>query len=378
MDVRLAHPRDQYRWFLFRAYPRIDDGGSVDAWLYFLTDIHQRKLFKLDLAEKSRLQADMLNASVDCIKVIKPDGTLSHMNKAGCVALNVAEDSRFGMDWINLLPPHVHAAGRKALAEALGGQTARFQGESRAPGESMRYWDNMLTPLLDANGDVEAVLCVSRDVTQQREAERHIELLLHELNHRSKNVLAVIQALIRQSVPDPDAAFVTALERRIASIVRNQDLLILGQWTGAKVQEVIVSQTAAAGDVGEGRLLLRGDPDLRINPKAAEVLSLVVHELTTNAIKYGAFANRTGIVTVEWSVEGLSDDASFNLQWREAGGPEVAEPTRHGFGTVVIQRNPQLALRGDVTLRYAPEGLVWELKAPADAVLAEQAMAIPL
>ncbi|MDQ8700556.1 PAS domain-containing protein [Hyphomicrobium sp. LHD-15] len=370
-DVRLEHSVDGFRWFLFRARPRLDEGGAVMEWLCVLTDIHQIKLRKLGLVQKSRAQADMLNASVDCIKMIERDGTLSQMNKAGCVALNVSEETGFGMEWLGLLPEEVHSIGKLALAEALAGKSARFPGVSKLPNERPRYWDNMLTPLMNEDREVESILCVSRDVTAQRESEQQIELLVHELNHRSKNMLTVIQELIRQSVPNPDAEFVKVLERRIASIARNQDLLIRGRLTGSKVRDVIVFQTAAVGKLRSTRMQLIGDPELRISPNAAEVLCLAIYELTTNALKYGAFSNESGTVAVEWSVEDASDGARFHLQWTEAGGPKVIAPSRKGFGTVVIESNPAAALRAEVALNFHSEGLVWKLSAPTGSVLAE-------
>lgn len=114
------------------------------------------------------MQTDMLNISVDCIKLIAPNGNLLHMNRAGCRALGVDQDSGFGMPWLPLLPEDVWNEGATALEQARKGAFSRFPGRSVVPGQETQYWDNMLTPILDADGKTTAILCVSREVTRER------------------------------------------------------------------------------------------------------------------------------------------------------------------------------------------------------------------
>ncbi|WP_213765563.1 PAS domain-containing protein [Caballeronia sp. dw_19] len=371
IDLRLTNIEGGERWFLLRAHPQLDEWGQIRFWLYILTDIHERKLYKFNLAQKSKIQTDMLNVSLDCIKVITVDGKLQHMNKAGCIALNVQENSGFGMDWLNLLPEEVHEDGRTAFRYAGEGRPARFPGISRLSGEGVRYWDNMLTPLKNGSGEVDAILCVSRDVTTQKENQRRIELLLRELDHRSKNMLTVVQALIRRTVPDPRADFVKALDQRLCSISRSQDLLIEGQWVGITVQDLVWSQTAIAGGAQEKHMLLNGDPDLRLRPGAAEMIGLAMHELTTNAIKYGALSNDCGTVTITWEVEERPDGRFFRLHWKESGGPEVTTTQRRGFGTTVIGRNPFARHGAKVTHAFDASGVSWEFAVPVAAILSD-------
>ncbi|MFW7269622.1 sensor histidine kinase [Gluconacetobacter sp. Hr-1-5] len=376
-DLRIVHPVDGARWFLLRMRPLPDGPDGAPRWLCSLTDIHARKRRELALLRDSRMQQEMLDVSVDCIKLVRPDGTLARMNRAGCVALNVGEESGFGMDWLHLLPRESHPAGRQALLKAKQGENARFLGVSQLPGQDPRYWDNMLTPLKNAEENVEAVLCVSRDVTAQRASERRIALLLHELAHRSKNMLAVIQALIRRTVPDPQAPFVSVLGQRIAAIARNQDLLINGQWSGITIEKLLASQTAVIGDVNQNRLLLHGVGGLRLLPETAERLGLAIFELTTNAIKYGALSNDTGTVAIDWVVLERSDGDYFRLVWQEIGGPRVQAPAGQGFGTAVIERNPRAVIGAAVTYRYEPDGVTWAFEAPISRVLDEKAPAPP-
>lgn len=199
-SFRILNPDGHTRWFLLRLVQRPATSDEHTVRLLILTDIHEQKRHEEALLQKADIRDRMLNVSVDCIKEIAKDGTLVHMNTAGCEALGVDSTSGFGMRWLSLLPPEAHVPGGEALKDAAEGQNARFMGVSQLPGQPVRHWENMLTPLLNPDQSVEAILCVSRDVTIQREHEQRIALLLNELNHRSKNMLAIFQALIRRTV----------------------------------------------------------------------------------------------------------------------------------------------------------------------------------
>ncbi|GBR68283.1 sensor histidine kinase [Gluconobacter kanchanaburiensis] len=368
-SFRILFPDGQPRWFLLRIVRGPSTSRKDATRLLILTDIHDQKSREDDLLQKADIRDRMLNASVDCIKEIATDGTLVHMNTAGCDALGVNSATGFGMRWLNLLPPEAHVPGDAALRDATEGLNARFKGVSRLPGESARHWDNMLTPLLNPDGCVEAILCVSRDVTVQHENEQRIALLLNELNHRSKNMLAIFQALIRRTVPDPKAAFVKILEERITSIARSQDLLIHGEWTGATVQDVVTSQTVLAGDFPVTRLRIEGDPALQFVPDTADRIGLAIYELTTNAIKYGALSTSSGTVTVSWDLRAEQDGPVFHMCWKESGGPPVRRPERRGFGSIVIEHNPRSIPGAGTTCHHETDGFAWTFHAPAANVV---------
>lgn len=172
-EARLRLATDDYRWFKFSASTK---PSHPLRWVGSCTEIHQSKCNELSLLDRSLVQNRMLDASVDCIKVIHMDGTLSHMNRSGCIALGVDAASGFGMKWLGLLPPDIRKRGQSALRIARQGKKARFSGKSQIPGYAAQYWDNILTPLLDDQGTPTAILCVSREVTLQREAERKLRL----------------------------------------------------------------------------------------------------------------------------------------------------------------------------------------------------------
>ena len=171
VECRLLCRSGEARWHRFQARPERDASGTVLRWFVGGTDIH-------DLMTQHLAQQNMLDASVDCIKIIDLDGKLTHMNRSGCQALlgNAHYDGPFGMAWLDLLPPEVRKRGQRALANASRGQSARFPGTSTLPGQKPQQWDNLLTPLMDAHGKVTSILCVSREVTLQRETEHRLRI----------------------------------------------------------------------------------------------------------------------------------------------------------------------------------------------------------
>lgn len=170
-EYRLLYHSGEHRWLLMEARFQKQAGPTSGLWYLTGADIHSRVQAQQELAHNVVMQKNMLDASVDCIKLLRPDGTLIHMNQSGCDALGVAPDSGFGHRWLPLLPPEVREKGEKALQQAVQGENARFAGMSALPGMAPMHWDNILTPVKDASGNTTSILCVSRDITLQREAE---------------------------------------------------------------------------------------------------------------------------------------------------------------------------------------------------------------
>ena len=168
---RLWNDAETARWYLLSLQPATDIAADEHQWLCIATDIQALKSREAELEHRLSIQTDMLDISVDCIKLIAIDGTVGHMNKAGCRALGIPDKSSFGMPWLPLLPSDVWAVGEEALNEARAGKFSRFPGRSVLPGEAPQYWDNMLTPVMGPNGRPSMVLCVSREVTTERLAQ---------------------------------------------------------------------------------------------------------------------------------------------------------------------------------------------------------------
>lgn len=204
---------------------------------------------------------------------------------------------------------------------------------------------------------------------EQSRAEERRDFLMKEVNHRSKNILSLVLAIANSSTGGDQADFMATFQRRVMALSASQDLLVQGQWKGVCLEDLVHAQLDHFERLGTRRVRLNGPP-MRISSKTSETLSMVLHELSTNAGKYGALSVPDGRVELEWGIE---DDPErgrrLRMRWQEVGGPIVEPPVRKGFGSQVIQDMAEGNLWGDVKLDYAPSGLVWELDAPADHCL---------
>ena len=205
---------------------------------------------------------------------------------------------------------------------------------------------------------------VLEDVTEVKRAEAHRLLLVHELNHRVKNTLALVQSLVDASLRGAtDIVTVRAdVAGRIQALSRAHDVLTLQSWSAASTTQV-VEQVVASLSLPRERLEIFGGP-LQLGPKPALQLTLALHELATNALKYGALSNATGCVRLDWRVTPAAEGDVFEFSWTETGGPIVAPPSRRGFGSRLIERATAAEFGGEVMLDYAPEGVRWRLSAP--------------
>ena len=201
------------------------------------------------------------------------------------------------------------------------------------------------------------------DITARKRAEQHALLLMAEVNHRAKNLLGVIQAMIRQTARhgDPET-FVARVSERVIGLAASHDLLVENQWQGVDVAELVTGQLAHFKDLIGTRVLLDGPP-ARLSAAAAQGIGMALHELATNAGKYGALSNREGRVCISWRVN-ANGEQGFSMCWLEDGGPPVATPTRHGFGQMIIGPMAGAAVHGVAEILFHPSGIAWTLSAP--------------
>lgn len=218
-----------------------------------------------------------------------------------------------------------------------------------------RWFLSRALPIRDASGAILYWFGTNTDVTDMLEKEEQIRVLLMEVNHRSKNLLAVVQALARRSgCKDPD--FLHRFERRLASLSANQDLLVRRGWSTILMDELAEAQLAILGREARAQIELRG-ASIPLSPRSAEIIGMALYELATNALKYGALAAPAGKVVLCW--EETAD--RFVIDWRESGVPLMCVPTHHGFGTTLMRHIPARSLDAEVTIDYAPTGLHWRL-----------------
>lgn len=313
----------------------------------------------------------VLAASNDCIKLLNLDGDLTFMSEGGRRVMEVSDFNALrGCPWPSFWAGESHVEASRAVAEARAGRNYRFQGPASTAAGNPRWWDVQVTPVFGPDGQPESLLSVSRDITELKRAEEQQRLLALELNHRIKNVLAMVQAVASQTfraTADPIEAK-SAFFDRLAAIGAAQDLLTQTTLTGARIADVVAEAFRPHGR--EGQVTMSG-PDVDLAPRCALAMSLALHELTTNAIKYGALSADGGRVAVRWTLTPGDTDTVFALSWTESGGPLVAPPTRTGFGTGMIQRALSGYVGGTTTLSYEPSGVVFTLTTTLAALTAD-------
>jgi two-component sensor histidine kinase len=200
---------------------------------------------------------------------------------------------------------------------------------------------------------------------ERARAERRRELLVRELNHRVKNTLATIQSIAAMTArmsPDLET-FQRAFEDRLVGLSKTHDLLTAGEWEGASLQDLLRNELEPYSDETGRRVRLEGEA-VHIEPKLALALGMAVHELATNAAKYGALSVPNGRVTVMWHVEAIGDGRCLHLNWVERGGPRVEAPQRQGFGSRLITRGLARELGGEIPMEFAPEGFRCTMRLP--------------
>lgn len=256
----------------------------------------------------------------------------------------------------------VYASGERVVLDAV---PMRYRVGPGAPMEERRL-DFVCAPILDDDSRVVGIFWQGVDITARKNAEDHLRLLINELNHRVKNSLATVQAIAAQTLHGDEVPerVRTALTERLLALSRAHDVLTDEKWAGANLRD-IAAQAAAphlSSDHAD-RFIIEGPP-VNLPPRSAIAIALALHELATNAAKYGALSVRGGRVRIVWSTSPAEGDGlRLRMVWTETGGPPVTPPTTRGFGTRLIERGLAAELRGEVRIAYPSTGVVCTIDA---------------
>jgi PAS domain S-box-containing protein len=237
-------------------------------------------------------------------------------------------------------------------------------------GGHVRWYDFHIDALRDVEGAIIGLTGAAVDITERKEGEAHLRLLMRELTHRSKNLLAVIQAMARQSAKHAGSVerFLARFGERLQALARSHDLLVQESWHGASLNDLVRSQLGHYLDRKKSQVTVEGE-DVQLKPEAAQSLGLALHELATNASKYGALSRVRGRASVAWKRLPPDRGRALELQWTECNGPKVVDPTRRGFGSMVIEHNLARAIEAHVSLVFDPDGLKCRIIVPASHLL---------
>jgi PAS domain S-box-containing protein len=271
---------------------------------------------------------------------------------------------------LSFVHPDDRAAFRRAFEETTQGQSTGFGQEFRIvrPDGEIRWVLRRAQVIRSDDGRPVAMLGVALDMTERRDREDHIAFLMRELTHRSKNLVAVIQAIAHQTARHSNdiSGFTERFSARLVSLARTQDLLTGKDRKGAMLEDLVRTQIEPFVE-GESKRLAVTGPPVVLDEAATESIGLALHELATNAAKYGALSVPHGRVAIEWALtDNTGEVSSLRLAWCERNGPKVKKPARKGFGHIVMERTLADSLQGEVKLDFAPDGLIWAAEIPAD------------
>ena len=309
---------------------------------------------------QARLAA-IVASSPDAMISFSPEGLVRSWNRGAEALFGYAEEEVIGRHGSFLLQPGSpeQSVFEGAMAQGVIRRDAvRVDREGRGIDVSISA-NRIVAP----DGSIIGVAAVMRDIRARRRAEEHQRLLINELNHRVKNTLAIVQGLAQQSFKHVDSDDARgAFDGRLLALAAAHNLLTDQRWERAPLGELVAQVLAPYRSDGEQRLRAEG-PAIDLGPKTAVAIAMALHELATNAAKYGALSAPGGTVDVRWSAEPGSPPR-FRLSWRERGGPPVVPPARRGFGTRLIERGIAADLHGSATLMFRSEGLECEIEAP--------------
>ncbi|NEU14993.1 PAS domain-containing protein [Methylobacterium sp. BTF04] len=260
-----------------------------------------------------------------------------------------------------------------AIAAAVAGQTD-YDHEYRItyPNGAVHWIHARGHASYQADGTPKIIAGISLDITDRKKAEDHRDLLAKELAHRVKNTLATVQFIIRQTLQRSTSLeeAEVMLDARIMALAAAHDVLLRDTWEGATLSEVVGVALRPFGVEQEGRFTFRG-PVLHLASRVALAFAMALHELATNAVKYGALSTEAGRVELTWDIlDGVGSDR-LRFRWQETDGPRVSPPTRTGFGSRMIERALAVEIGGTAEIAYHPAGILFTAVAPLPAISAD-------
>ena len=341
--------------------PILGPEGSVVGASKIARAIGDRK----HAAVREGLLAAIVTSSEDAIISKDVNGIVSSWNKGAERLLGYTADEMVGRHISTIAAPGREAEMKRILERIRAGERVEHhETERRHKDGSIVQISLTVSPILDEAGRIIGASKIARDIGERLREERRLRLLMSELDHRAKNVLAVAQAILRLTRADTLPDFISAVEGRIKALARVHTQVAENRWDGAELGQLAASALESFGG-HEGQTLMEG-PRVWVSPAAAQVIGILLHELATNAAKHGALSTQGGSVELRWS---LDQNGDLRLSWAERNGPPVATPSRRSFGTQVIERNIPDQLGGKANVSWFPRGLHCEFTVPADNIV---------
>ncbi|MGC2076260.1 MAG: PAS domain S-box protein [Xanthobacteraceae bacterium] len=341
--------------------PRERDLRRLDVLARQAADLIERGKAEAALRESNeqllRL-ASIVESSNDAIITMNLDGVISSWNQSAERLFGYTTEEVVGKPITIYIPPERHNEEPTILARLRRGEridhyeTVRQRKDGSAIDISLT-----VSPIKNVEGRIIGASKIARDITERKRNDEHIAILAREAEHRAKNIQATVQATVNLSQADTADGLKRAVEGRIRALANVHALFVKSRWSGAELSNIVTQEFAPYLREGEARIQIDG-PHVLLPPNAAQAIAITLHELATNAAKYGSLSVAEGQVEVTWA---RMTDGRLIVHWTESGGPPTRKPTRAGFGTRVVERMIREQLKGEMHLDWRTEGLACEI-----------------
>lgn len=383
--IRGALPQEPQEWFdIYDAIVKdgkpvqferilVTTGRVLDLYAFRVEDGTDRRVAVIFKDITARKHAEMLaqrlgaivESTTDAIISKTLEGIITSWNHGAERLFGYSAQESIGKPITMLIPLEKYGEEREIIGRIGRGERVEDYETIRLRKDGSTVWVSLtVSPLKDGQGRVIGASKIARDMTERRRADEHRAILVAELNHRAKNSLAMVQAIASQTLSSAlslgDAKL--AFESRLGALARGHDLLTFGNWAGTDLASVVKATVEPHGG-GENRFHIEG-PFVQLTPATALTFTMALHELCTNAAKYGALSQQNGSVTIKWQVTDGDTDNRLQLSWTETGGPPVTPPARKGFGSRLVERALAMELAGDVRIDYEPSGVICKIDVP--------------
>jgi PAS domain S-box-containing protein len=338
--------------------PLFDANGELIGAVNMLVDITDRKRNE----QSAQHFAAIVESSDDAIVSKDLNGTIISWNKGAERLFGYTAEEMVGRPIILLIPEERLDEEPSIISRIRRGERIdHYETIRRRKDGSLIEISLTVSPVKDSNGRITGASKIARDISERRRAQEHQQLLLAEMKHRIKNNLATVQAIASQTMKTASPEEKSAFNARLQALGRAHDLLTMENWNRASLHDVVREALHAFQEAHRTRLMVEGPSDIWLNANKSALLAMGLHELATNAVKYGALSNGSGQVRVHWKHVRKNGTPAVRFQWQESGGPTVKPPEKKGFGSLLVERalNGEL---GDAKIDFAPDGVVCNLE----------------
>jgi PAS domain S-box-containing protein len=363
-EYRILRPDGKIGWL--SGYGRVLDrqaDGKAHRLINVAIDISERKKIEAALGEgeqQLRWLASIVGSSDDAIVSKNLDGIITSWNRGAERIFGYTAEEAVGQPITILIPQDRQSEERAILTRVRRGERVdHFETIRQRKHGSLIVVSLTVSPVINAEGKIVGASKIARDITEEKRAQEQIATLAREAEHRSKNLLATVQATVGLSQSHTAEGLKRVIEGRIQALANVHSLFVETRWIGAELSAIATQELAPYSETDKMGVRISG-PQVLLDPNAAQVMAVTLHELATNAAKYGALSIPNGRIDLEWS-DGA--DGRLILKWRETGGPAVKLPTHRGFGTQIIERMIS-QLKGKTHFDWNTDGLICEITVP--------------